>query len=511
MPQPYLQFESVSKRFPGVQALDRVSFGVAEGSVHALLGENGAGKSTLLKILSGAYAADEGRVVLGGQPHRFASTAEAYAAGVAVIYQEFHLVPEMTVAENLLLGHMPNRLGWLDKRAMLDAARRELDFLDEAIAPSARVSSLPIAQRQMVEIAKALMREAKVIAFDEPTSSLSDREVQKLFAIIRQLRDRGRTVIYVSHRLEEVFQVCDAVTVLRDGQNVATHDTLDGVTHDTLVRGMVGRAIEDIYGYAPRPRGENALEVEGLFGPGLSAPADLAVAQGEVVVIFGLVGAGRTELLKLIFGAERPTAGTVRVRGQPVAITNPASAIRAGIALCPEDRKQEGLVPIRSVGENINLSVRRRLAHFGIIDQRRERANAAEHIRRLDIRTPSAAQLAKNLSGGNQQKVVLARWLSEHVQVMLLDEPTRGIDVGAKREIYDLIFELARQGMGILAVSSELPEVLGIADRVLVMRQGAIVASLYRDEATEESILRPALPVVPHGEGRPAAEQEQPL
>ncbi len=496
MGNDYLEFDSISKRFPGVQALDNVSFGVAEGSVHALVGENGAGKSTLLKILSGAYTPDSGTIRLGGRPCRFANAAEALAAGIAVIYQEAQLVPEMTVAENLLLGQMPARHGWLDKRAMREAARAILAEVEEDINPNARVSSLPIAQRQMVAIAKALLRDAKIVAFDEPTSSLSRREVRRLFTIIRRLKERGRVIIFVSHRLEEVFDLCDSVTVLRDGRHVVTHESLAGLTHEQLVSHMVGRTITDIYGYSPRPPGPPALEVEGLLGPGLAEPASLTVHQGEVVVVFGLVGAGRTELLKLIYGAARPTRGAVRVCGRASQITTPAAAISCGIALCPEDRKREGIVPLRSVAENINLSVRRRFARWGLLDERRERDNARDHVARLAIRTPSLAQLAMNLSGGNQQKVVLARWLSERVKVLLLDEPTRGIDVGAKREIYDLIFNLAREGIGILAVSSELPEVLGIADRVLVMREGALVASVRREEATEELLLRLALPAV---------------
>ncbi len=495
MADHYLEFDSISKRFPGVQALDQVSFGVGEGSIHALVGENGAGKSTLLKVLSGAYVPDCGTIRLGGRACRFYHAADALAAGIAVIYQEAQLVPEMTVAENLLLGQMPTRFGWLDKRAMRAAASRILAELEEDISPTARVSTLSIAQRQMVAIAKALLRDAKVVAFDEPTSSLSRREVQKLFTIIRRLKERGRVVIFVSHRLEEVFDLCDSVTVLRDGRHVVTYESLAGLTHERLVSHMVGRVIADIYGYSPRPLGPPALEVEGLMGPGLSEPVSLTVRQGEVVVVFGLVGAGRTELLKLLYGAARPTSGTVRVCGEIARATSPAAAIRCGIALCPEDRKREGIVPLRSVAENINLSVRRRFARLGVLDERRERQNARDHVARLAIKTPSLKQPVLHLSGGNQQKVVLARWLSERVKVLLLDEPTRGIDVGAKREIYDLIFDLADQGIGILAVSSELPEVLGIADRVLVMRQGAIVASVPREEATEEALLRLALPL----------------
>ena len=499
--EPYLQCEGISKRFPGVQALEGVALAVAPGAVHALIGENGAGKSTFLKILSGVYAPDAGSVRLGGVPQAFHNARDAIRAGVAVIYQELQLVPQMTVAENLFVGHLPHRCGWLDKRALRAAAERQLAALGEDIDPGVRVGSLPLAQRQMVEIAKALSRDAAVIAFDEPTSSLSEREVQRLFAVIRDLKARGRLVIYVSHRLQEVFEVCDAVTVLRDGRVAAEVSDLQTVTHDDLVSRMVGRSIADVYHYAPRTHGPPVLEVEGLLGPGLAASASLSVAQGEIVGIFGLVGAGRTELLRLIYGATRPAAGHVRVQGAPARILSPAAAIAHGIAFTPEDRKQEGIVPLRSVRENINLSIRRVLAKWGILRSRLERQNAERHVERLRIRAASLEQLARDLSGGNQQKVLLARALSGQVKVVLLDEPTRGIDVGAKSEIYGLIAELAGQGLGVVVASSELPEVLGIADRVVVMRQGQIVASLPRAEATEERVLKLALPVTAAARG----------
>jgi L-arabinose transport system ATP-binding protein len=518
----YLQFDAITKSFPGVRALDRVSFGVAEGSVHALVGENGAGKSTLLKILSGVYRPDEGRLILGGQPRLFHSTSAAIDAGVAVIYQELYLVPELSVAENLHLGHLPHRVGWVNRRRLLEATRRQLAILDEALDPRAKVSSLSIAQRQMVEIAKALSRDAKVIAFDEPTSSLSSREIEKLFAVIRQLKLQGRVTLYVSHRMAEIFEVCDTATVLRDGRHVETFAALapagagsqaaaprdtglppvERATHDLLVQRMVGRSIADIFHYAQRQHGPAALEVDALMGPGLAAPASFAVARGEIVGFFGLVGAGRTELMKLIYGAVPATGGRVKVWGRPVRVTGPRSAIRQGIMLCPEDRKKEGVIPIRSVMENVNLSGRRNFARLGFfINERRERQNAQTHVAKLAIKTPSLAQLIMNLSGGNQQKVILARWLSETIEVMLLDEPTRGIDVGAKSEIYSIIYELARQQIGVVVVSSELPEVLGICDRILVMRQGRIVASLPRGEATQEQLLKLALPVT-GGAGR---------
>ena len=496
MPAVFLQFQSVGKTFPGVRALDDITFGVAEGSVHALMGENGAGKSTLLKILGGAYQPTSGTLSLAGATQVFPTTASALAAGVAIIYQELHLVPRLSVAENLYLGHLPASGGWVDRRELHEAAGRLLESLGEDIDPRTEVGTLSIAQRQMVEIAKALSRDAKVIAFDEPTSSLTRRESDRLFEVIRRLRDEGRVILYVSHRMEEIFALCDAATVFRDGRHVATHPQLSAITPDALIREMVGRTIEDIFRYQPRSHGAPALEVCGLRGPGLREPANLTVAKREILGVFGLIGAGRSELLRLLAGATPIEGGTVLVGGAPVAIRCPADAIRAGVVLCPEDRKHDGIVPIRSVQENLNLSARRSHAALGVfVDERWETANAAEHVRALGVKTPSLAQPIVHLSGGNQQKVILARWLSEDVRVMMLDEPTRGIDVGAKSEIYSIIYDLAARGVGVLVVSSELPEVMGICDRLLVMRQGCLVADLARGERTAEEILSLALPV----------------
>ncbi len=494
MSTPYLQFESITKTFPGVRALESVSFEVRKGSARALIGENGAGKSTLLKALSGVYTPDGGRTLIDGRSRTFHSPIEAIRAGVAVIYQELHLVPEMSVAENLMLGHMPVRFGMVDRRAMHEAALRQLAELGEDIDPSIKVEALPIAQRQMVEIAKALIRDAVVIAFDEPTSSLTDREITRLFSVIRDLKARGKVIIYVSHRMKEIFDICDSVTIFRDGKVVETREDMSGVDQDYLVRRMVGRPIHDIFNYTPRTHGGPALEVENLSGPGLDGPASLEVKRGEILGVFGLIGAGRSELMKLIYGATKCSDGSIRVHGQPVRVKNPDSALRNGIAFCPEDRKKEGIVPIRSVHENINLSVRRVFSRFGLVDDRRERENSNRHIAGLGIRTPSLFKPIMDLSGGNQQKAVLARSLSEGIRVMLLDEPTRGIDVGAKSEIYGVIARLASEGMGVIAVSSDLPEVMGISDRILVMRQGKIVASIPRAEATEENLLKLALP-----------------
>ncbi len=493
---PYLQFEDVTKTYPGVTALKGVSFGVCPGSIHALMGENGAGKSTLLKALSGAHTPTSGQFRIGGAAHVFNSTADAMAAGVAVIYQELHLIPEMTVAENIYLGHLPARKGIVDRAQLREQASGLLKRLGETIDPDLKLSRLQIGQRQMVEIAKALSRGAKVIAFDEPTSSLSAREIDKLFTVIRELRDSGCAILYVSHRMEEIFKLCDACTVLRDGRHVRTYEKLADITPAMLVQDMVGRDIADVFGYTSRPQGAPALEIAGVTGRGVASPVSLQVAQGEILGLFGLVGAGRTELLKLLFGAEPITAGTIKVNSRPTPIRSPRDAIEAGLVYCTEDRKKEGIVPILSVMENCNLSARRAHVRFGgLINETWEKANAQQQISSLNVKTPTPHQLIKHLSGGNQQKVILGRWLSTKIRVLLLDEPTRGIDIGAKSEIYQIIFRLAREGTGIVVVSSDLPEVLGLADRIAVMREGAISAIFDRAEATPERVLAQALPV----------------
>ena len=490
-----VRFEEICKSFPGVRALDRITFGVQSGSVHGLIGENGAGKSTLLKILSGAYHPDSGLVIIDGQPRTFRSTRDADQAGVTIIYQELNLVPEMTVAENILLGMLPHHLGILDRRAMLARAREQLKRLALDVSPTTKTKRLSIAQRQMVEIGKALIKNARIIAFDEPTSSLSAREVRQLFTTIRELKAAGYAILYVSHRMEEIFELCDAVTVFRDGRLVKHYPTVQGVTREMLVADMVGRTIHDVYGYRPRPHGEVLLRAEGVLGKGLSAPASFEVHKGEVLGFFGLVGAGRTELMKLVFGAERMREGRLLIEGKAHRFRTVREAIQAGVMLCPEDRKLEGIVAVRPVSENINLGTRRNFSPLGIIRPRREVQNASRFVDQLRIRTPSLRQLIMNLSGGNQQKVILARWLGEKIRVLLMDEPTRGIDVGAKNEIYNLIYKLAESGVGMVVVSSDLPEVLGISDRIIVMRDGQIIGELPRDQANQERVLSLALPV----------------
>lgn len=496
----FLKFDSISKSFPGVKALDHVSFGVPEGSVRALCGENGAGKSTLLKILSGVYHADEGQVLVGGEPHAPKAPVDALRSGIAIIYQELHLFDDLTVAENLYMGHLPSRMGLVNRAELRRMAKERLDDLGADVSPDAKIGRLSIAQRQMVEIAKAMTHDAKVIAFDEPTSSLSSREVDKLFELIARLKSEGRVILYVSHRMEEIFEVCDSATVLRDGQHAATFESLEDVTPGDIVSAMVGRSIEDVYGYSERTTGDEILNVEQMEGPGLIEPTSLSLKRGEILGIFGLVGAGRTELLHLIYGSRKKRGGSLLLEGNPLKIRGPLDSIKAGILFCPEDRKKEGIIPIRSVKENINISARRSnaIANF-IIKEPWERQNAQAQVDRLKVKTPHLMQEIRNLSGGNQQKTILGRWLSEDVKVMLLDEPTRGIDIGAKSEIYSIIYELAERGVGVIVVSSDLPEVLGISDRIAVMCEGRITGTLNRNEASQESVMNLALPSADQG------------
>ncbi len=487
---PYLEFCQISKTFPGVKALQNISFSCYSGQIHALMGENGAGKSTLLKILSGNYTPTEGEIKVKGKTVKFNDTMAALNEGIAIIYQELHLIPEMTVAENIYLGQLPAKGGVVNRTLLNYEAKIQLEHLGLDIDPDTPLKYLSLGQWQMVEIAKALARNAKIIAFDEPTSSLSAREIEQLFRVIKELRAEGRVIIYVSHRMEEVFELSDAITVFKDGGYVCTFDDIPNLKNSTLVQAMVGRDIGDIYGYEPRPYGPVRLELKSVLAPGVKKPVNLQVRQGEIVGLFGLVGAGRSELLKSIFGATTITQGAIELDGVPLTIKTPIQAIGNGIMLCPEDRKSEGIIPIHSVQDNINISARRKTLTGGcLINHRWEKENAAKRIQELSIKTPSAAQLIMNLSGGNQQKAILGRWLSEDMKVILLDEPTRGIDVGAKHEIYHVIYSLAKQGIAVLFASSDLPEVIGLADRIVVMREGYFSGELEHGEATEEKAL----------------------
>lgn len=484
-----LEFDALSKEFPGVRALDQVTFEAESGTVHALCGENGAGKSTLLKILSGVYTPDGGSFRIEGKTSQFQSASQAIGAGVSVIYQELNMVPHVSVAENIFLGHLPCTGPLVDKKRLIEQAAAALEKVGLAVDPRTPLEKLPIAQQQMVEIAKALSHDAKVIAFDEPTSSLTNKEVEHLFGLIRSLREQGKVILYVSHRMDEVTALSDACTVLRDGKHVVTWHDMQGVTSGDIVAKMVGRDIDDVFGYKQRPVGEPVLQAQ-VSGEGLSALCDVEIRAGEIVGIFGLVGAGRTELLKAIYQGD----GQVTVSGKSVPRQGPRASITSGIVFCPEDRKREGIIPQLSVAENINLSVRRTFSRFGWINVSKEQANAEEKKGRLQIKAPTIHTKIQNLSGGNQQKAILARWLSEEINVILLDEPTRGIDVGAKAEIYEIINGLAANGAAVLLVSSELPEVMGVSDRIIVMCGGKIAGELPREQFTEQALLELALP-----------------
>ncbi|WP_274024432.1 L-arabinose ABC transporter ATP-binding protein AraG [Vibrio parahaemolyticus] len=490
----YLEFCNISKHFPGVKALSNISFRANKGSIHALMGENGAGKSTLLKTLSGLHQPTEGELVVDGKALVFNSATDALEQGIAIIYQELNLVPELSVAENIYLGQLPTKGGSVDVETLNARAREQLKRLGEDFDPSRPLKEFSIGQWQMVEIAKALSRNAQIIAFDEPTSSLSQREIKNLFKVIRELRDDGKIILYVSHRMEEIFDLCDAITIFKDGTHVQTFDDMTDLTHEKLVELMVGREINDIYNYRSRSLGESGLCIENLEGKGLTQPVSLDIRQGEILGLFGLVGAGRTELTRLIFGAEKAQAGQIYIHGQPISVRSPQDAIRAGITLCPEDRKADAIVPILSVEENTNISARPwNLKLGGLIDFKWERDNAEQQRKALNVKTASLQQAIGQLSGGNQQKVILGRWLSTDMSVILLDEPTRGIDVGAKSEIYELIFNLAERGVTVLVVSSDLPEVLGISDRVMVMKEGAVTGELQRHEFKEQTALSLAM------------------
>jgi L-arabinose transport system ATP-binding protein len=493
---PDLSFDNISKSFPGVRALSGVSFDIRGGSVHGLLGENGAGKSTLMKILGGQYRPDEGVVRINGQAVDFANARESIDGGVAIIHQELQLIAELNVAENMMLGHFPAWRGFIDKRALYARVEDHLGALGIDIAARTIVGDLSIGQRQMVEIAKALMLNAQIIALDEPTSSLSSRETDILFRTVRELQREGKVIIYISHRLDEVFELCDGATVLRDGRRIVTHEDMANVTRNDLVREMVGREIADIFHYQPRPLGEVRLRVEELEGPGLRKPASFEVRSGEILGFFGLVGAGRSELMSLLYGAERPTAGTIRLDGKDARLGSIRASIRDGLVFCPEDRKRDGVITARSVAENINISCRRNHLGLGLfIDDGRESRTAERFVAKLDIKTPTIRQDIGALSGGNQQKAILSRWLAEeNIRVIIMDEPTRGIDVGAKSEIYSVIYDLAAQGCAIVVVSSELPEVRGICDRICVMREGVLVRDFARQDASEAAVLHAALP-----------------
>ena len=490
---PILEIRDVSKAFPNVQALAGVSLDVRAGEVIAFMGENGAGKSTLLKILSGDYQRDAGTLTLDGKVVNFAGPRDARHAGVRVIYQEPEIVPYVTVAENIYIGELPVKNGHVDFGALNRTVRETLAEygFDDFISPDTLGNQLAPAQRHVVEIMRALKDGLRVLALDEPTSSMTEEEADRLFRLIERLRAQGIGIIYVSHRLHEIMKIADRIAVLRDGKLVGVTAAAE-TSEAEIVRMMVGRDLSDLVKRERHARDTVVLKVEHLSSP-WHRDVSFEIRAGEVVGFAGLIGAGRTELAKVIFGDLPRYGGTVSMSGKAVTIRNPGQAIAAGMGLAPEDRKGEGLVLVRSVIENVVLAVLGRLAHLGILNPQRLRAEGAPLVERLAIKTPSLDQEVSKLSGGNQQKVVLARWLASHPSLLILDEPTRGIDVGAKAEIYRLIEDLAAEGIAIMLISSEMPELLRLTDRILVVRNGAISGELKDGAATEEGILRLAM------------------
>ena len=488
MPAPVLQLEDVSKRYGATLALDHVHFDLHAGEVHALMGENGAGKSTLMKILAGNIDADTGRILMDGAEVTVNGPADAARLGIAIIHQELNTVPAMTVAENLALGKEPRtRFGALDRARMVADAKEKLARINSTIDPNQPLGTLSVGMQQMVEIAHAVSENAKVLVLDEPTAALSRSEAQQLYRLIADMRQQGVGMIYISHRMEEVWLLADRITVFRDGRYVGTGQTADLAEAD-VVRMMVGREIGALYSHGPRSAGAPVLQTHGLAGNGIG-PVDLTVHAGEVVCLAGLIGSGRTELARLIFGADPRHAGRVTIRGKDSTPRDPVDAIHDGIGMVPEDRKGQGLFLDHAVSRNIAISSLAKLSTAGVIHQDAEKVAVLEKMAHLKLRASAIDLPARALSGGNQQKAALARWLLRDCDVLILDEPTRGVDIGAKREIYELIDALARAGTAILVISSDLPEAIGISDRLLVMREGRIVAELQSGDASEENVM----------------------
>jgi rhamnose transport system ATP-binding protein len=486
---PLLEVRGIEKSFPGVRALSGVSFDVRPGEVHALLGENGAGKSTLIKIVSGVYQPDAGSILVNGKQVHFSTPDDARRAGVATIYQELLLFPELSVAENIFLGHAPRAgVGRIDWRAMRAEAARLLDSLEiDDLSPDQIVGALTVGNRQRVEILRALSHDARILIMDEPTAALTETDVTRLFDVVRRLKRRGVGIVYISHRLDEIFAIADRVTVLRDGAYVGSRDVADTNVAE-LVTMMVGRRLESLFPKTVAPIGAPVLEARDLVRRPLTKGVSLTVRAGEIVGLAGLVGSGRSELAQTLFGMTPSESGEIRLNGESVRIDSPERARAKGVAYVPEDRGTQGLVRGMSVLHNFSLAALGSLSRAGFIDRAAERRMAQRGVARFSVKTSSVDEIAGRLSGGNQQKIVLGKWLANNPRLLILDEPTRGIDVGAKAEIHRLMSQLAAEGVAILMISSELPEVLGMSDRVLVMREGRLVAEFDRAEATSEAV-----------------------
>ncbi len=487
-----LEARNVTMIFPGVRALNDIDFALDKQEIHALVGENGAGKSTLIKIICGVYQPTKGTLFLEGAETAIHTPADALRLGIVPVHQELNLEPYLSVAENIFLGRQPlNRFHLVDHRRMNEMASAWLGELGISTDPTLPVGMISVAERQMVSIARAVSLNARLMIFDEPTASLAGRETELLFAVIRNLKAKGIGIIYISHRMEEIFGLCDRLTIMRDG-NVITTSAVADISADEIIRKMIGRDLGESYAALRGVTSAPVLEVKNLSVPGLLRSVSFTLHKGEILGLAGLVGAGRTELARAIMGDLKHDAGQIRIDGKKVNITHPQAAVKAGIGLVPEERKELGLVLGLSVKKNISIAILSRLSRLGLVRTRNETAIAREYVDRLAIKTPSLLQKVQYLSGGNQQRVVIAKWLATRPKILLVDEPTRGIDVGAKSEIHRLLIDLARQGVAILMISSELPEVLAMSDRILVMREGELVADLPGRTTTEEEILRHA-------------------
>lgn len=489
MSEYLLTLEGISKSFPGVKALDQVSFNLKKGEVHALLGENGAGKSTLMKIISGIYQRDEGQYFIDGEDVGDLTPKKAQELGIAIIHQELNMCQDLTVAENMFLGREKSKFGYLSQKEMNEDAKAILSSLKMNIQPDLLLKKLPVSKQQMVEIAKALSTNARILIMDEPTSALSDREITELFEMIHQLKSNGCAIIYISHRLEELEKITDRVSIFRDGRYITTKPFKETSINE-IISFMVGREIKDKFPSVSCQRGDKILQVKNLSS-GIVKDVSFDLYKGEIVGIAGLMGAGRTELVRAIFGAEAIESGEIILHGSLLKIKSPKDAIQNGIVLGPEDRKKEGLCTKLSIRENIGLAnLDQTCSALGIVNRKKENELTREAINSLKIKTPSPDQITKNLSGGNQQKIVVGKWMVRHAEVVIFDEPTRGIDVAAKVEIYNIMNALKEKGIGVIYVSSEMPEVMGMSDRILVMCNGRITGNLKTQETTQDEIMR---------------------
>ena len=505
---PVIRIEHIHKSFGGVHALNDVQMAVCAGEVHALLGENGAGKSTLIKTMTGVYQPDSGEIYLHGEPVQFSTPREAQQLGIGAIYQEPSLFPDLDIAENIVAGRQPTRSGRVDWRAMYREADELFGQLGVKLNPRTKARNLSVAQQQMVEIARALSLNAQLLIMDEPTSSLTLTEVEELFRIVRQLRAAGTAIVFISHRLEELFEVADRVTILRDGNYVDTRE-MSGVTTEELIEMMVGRHVHELFPKQAAAIGDACLEVKNLNAPGKFEDISFKLHAGEILGMAGLVGAGRTDIARALFGIQRIESGSIHIDGRPVSIGSPREAMNLGLGFVPEDRQHHGLVLPMDIATNITLPILPSFTTFGWLRDQEAKQIAETAADSLQVKCSGMNQKAKELSGGNQQKVVLAKWLETNPRILILDEPTRGIDVGTKAAVHQLMSDLANEGVAILMISSELPEILGMSDRVLVMREGRITGEFMRDEATQELIMAAAVAAKDSFVPTPAGEQEE--